>query len=372
MTRPRSALISLSDTSWYHCVSRCVRRAFLCGEDHFSGKSFEHRRGWIATRIKELAHIFAIDVAAYAVMSNHYHLVAHVERERALTWSDDEVLERWTQLFSGPQLVQRYLSPQRAQMGQAEVAMVLTFAKTYRERLHDLSWFMRVLNESLARQANAEDVCTGRFWEGRFKSQALLDEQALLAAMAYVDLNPVRAGMAETPETSDYTSIQERLGLAPAAVPVQGMDCRATLAMTQESAMTGGSEADATPRHREAEGRGDPLPQAPLMPFDATGRSTLAVPFGLQEYVELVEWTGRLVHPNKRGSIAENEPPILERIGVDGEAFIAMAASFLKEFGSAVGAPARLTDLCAQRQTRFLHGMRAARKVFGCRQRVVA
>lgn len=116
----------------------------------------------------------------------------------------------------------------------------------------------------------------------------------------------------------------------------------------------------------------EPLPQAPLMPFDATGRTPWAVPFGLQEYVELVEWTGRLVHPAKRGSIAENEPPILERIGVDGEAFIAMAASFLKEFGSAVGAPARLTDLCAQRQTRFLHGMRAARKVFGRRERLTA
>lgn len=142
-----------------------------------------------------LAHIFAIDVAAYAVMSNHYHLVAHIDRARALAWSTEEVLTRWTQLFTGPLLVVRYLSPARDQMGQAEMAMVREMAATYRARLHDLSWFMRVLNESLARQANAEDDCTGRFWEGRFKSQALLDEQALLAAMAYVDLNPVRAGM---------------------------------------------------------------------------------------------------------------------------------------------------------------------------------
>ena len=183
---PRSSLISLSDTAWYHCVSRCVRRAFLCGHDHHSGQDFEHRRGWIANRIKELANIFAIDVAAYAVMSNHYHVVVRIDSARAQAWSTEQVLRRWTQLFTGPLLVQRYLlSPGvRAAMGQGELEKVQEMAETYRTRLADLSWYMRVLNESLARQANAEDDCTGRFWEGRFKSQALLDEQALLAAMA--------------------------------------------------------------------------------------------------------------------------------------------------------------------------------------------
>ena len=248
------------------------------------------------------------------------------------------MLTRWTQLFTGPLLVVRYLSPARAEMGQAELAMVYEMAETYRARLHDLSWFMRVLNESLARQANAEDDCTGRFWEGRFKSQELLDEQALLSAMAYVDLNPVRAGMAETPETSDYTSIQERLGRAP-ALP-------ASL-----------PQASQAPQAQQA-------PQAPLMPFDATGRTAWAVPFALEDYVALVEWTGRAVHPQKRGLIPPNQPEILARIGIDGEAFIELSARFLKEFGSAVGKPALLVDLCVRRQTKFLHGMRAARKVF--------
>ncbi len=87
MPRARSQQVSLSDTPFYHCISRCVRRAFLCGEDVVTGKSFEHRRGWIEARILFLAKIFSIDVCAYAVMSNHLHLVLHVDDKQAKNWS---------------------------------------------------------------------------------------------------------------------------------------------------------------------------------------------------------------------------------------------------------------------------------------------
>ena len=110
MTQARSTLVSIDDTSWRHCVNHCVRRAFLCGEDHFSGQNYDHRRGWIADRMKQLTGVFAIDVAGYAVMSNHYHAVLRIDKGRALGWSTDEVLAHWTKLFSGPVLVQRYLT----------------------------------------------------------------------------------------------------------------------------------------------------------------------------------------------------------------------------------------------------------------------
>ena len=209
MTIARSQQIDLSITPYYHCVNRCVRRAFLCGEDSITGANYEHRREWIADKIKSLAEVFAIDVAAYAVMSNHYHVVLHVDQSGAEAWNSFEVIERWGELFSYPVMISRFLKGECSTS--AELKVVDEIVETWRTRLHDISWFMRLLNEYIARESNKEDKVTGRFWEGRFKSQALLDEQALITCMAYVDLNPIRADMAKTPETSDFTSIQERI-----------------------------------------------------------------------------------------------------------------------------------------------------------------
>src|SRR5690606_37486496 len=222
MTRARRELVSLDATPYYHCISRCERRAFLCGKDHASGRDFSHRRAWIVSRIKQLATVFAIDVAAYAVMSNHSHVVLRVDAERAGAWSREEVIDRWRTLFAGPLLVQRLVAGES--LHDAELAAVDSVVQTWRSRLADISWFMRCLNEYVARLANAEDGCTGRFWEGRFRCQALLDDTALLSCMAYVDLNPIRAGLANTPESSDFTSIQERLGIGGAGDPDRDAD----------------------------------------------------------------------------------------------------------------------------------------------------
>ena len=209
MTIPRRTLIDINSTPYYHCIARCVRRAFLCGVDSLTGNNYEHRKPWVVDRLKKLAGIFAIEVCPYAVMSNHYHVVLHIDTKTGERWSDREVCQRWTQLFVGPLLVQRFLSGDALDKTQRQ--RVTKYAKTYRQCLLDISWFMRCLNEYLARRANAEDDCKGRFWEGRFKSQALLDEAAVLSCMAYVDLNPVRAGLVDRPEASDFTSIQERI-----------------------------------------------------------------------------------------------------------------------------------------------------------------
>uniref|UniRef100_UPI003D0C2F67 transposase n=1 Tax=Gynuella sp. TaxID=2969146 RepID=UPI003D0C2F67 len=195
MTKPRNEQVSLDETSFYHCMVRCVRRAYLCGVDAETGENFDHRKQWLVSRLRFLSYIYAIDICAYAIMSNHYHVVLHVDQARAQSWSDDEVVERWLQLYNGDVLINRWLAI-RETMSPAELQAGSVTSSQWRERLCAISWFMRGVNETIARMANEEDNCKGRFWEGRFKSQALLDEGALLTCMAYVDLNPVRAGMA--------------------------------------------------------------------------------------------------------------------------------------------------------------------------------
>lgn len=362
MTMPRSSLISLPDTPWYHIVSRCVRRAFLCGEDRITGQNFEHRRGWIESRIQELAAIFAIDVAAYAVMSNHYHIVVRVDVERPQSWSPEEVLSRWSRLFTGPPLIQRYLSSERDEMSPELQNQVLDLVETYRERLYDLSWFMRVLNETIARRANAEDNCKGRFWEGRFKSQALLDDQALLSAMAYVDLNPIRAGLAETPEQCDFTSVKRR---------VRDLSADSMPSTKPASALQQGPSITSRARCRfdilRPDSQLQDLTTAPLMPFDPSQSVATAVPFAFADYLELVNYIGRALHPNKSGCIPDKTPALLERLEISLDGFIQHADHLLQEFSYAVGTPENLHHLASSRQHQYLRGISAAREMFECR-----
>ncbi|MCV2885045.1 transposase, partial [Aestuariibacter sp. AA17] len=125
MPTPRSKQISLSQTLYYHCVSRCVRRAYLCGKDALTGKSFEHRRGWVEKRLLFLAQVFCIDVCAYAVMSNHTHLVLRVNLDEANTLSDEQVLIRWHRIFKGTLLSQQYMRIEdRQQLTPAEIRQV--------------------------------------------------------------------------------------------------------------------------------------------------------------------------------------------------------------------------------------------------------
>ena len=204
MTYPRAHLVDLFNGGYYHCISRCVRRGWLCGEDSVTGKSYEHRKHWAESRILHLATCFSVELYGYAVMSNHYHLVLEVLPAQARAWADDEIAHRWLQISAK--------DPEN--IDEKKLAVLLANQDRIaelRKRLGDLSWFMRYLNEWLARKANQEDGCTGRFWEGRFKSFALLDESAVLASTAYVDLNPVRARITDNVACAPYTSVARRL-----------------------------------------------------------------------------------------------------------------------------------------------------------------
>lgn len=329
MTRARSTLVSASDTLYYHCVGRCVRRAFLCGKDPVSGKSFEHRKPRILERLKVLTDVFVIDLCAYALMSNHYHLVVRLAPERATALSDREVVERWRRLYAGPACVGRFLDG--AVLDAGESALLASCIARWRSRLTDLSWFMRCLNEYIARTSNLEDKCTGRFWEGRFKSQALLDEQALLTVMAYVDLNPVRAGIADSVAASDFTSGQQRLD--EAVEPQPGSDESPKPALLRFAQVL---------RQGEDEG----------------------LPFNLQDYLDLLDSTGRVVHPEKRGAIPATTPRLFSMLGLEPREWMKSVGELHARFRLFIGAPHRLSSLAEQRGWRWIRGQSAARRLY--------
>lgn len=290
MTLPRRILINPEATAYYHCVSRCVRRAFLCGKDSLTGYDFEHRRGWIESRLIFLADAFCIDVCAYAVMSNHYHLVLHINCDEVAALDDEAVIERWQML---------HRLPDWFEAADADEHRVVKAVALWRDRLVSISWFMKSLNEPLARLANKEDGCKGRFWEGRFKSQALLDEASVLKCMAYVDLNPIRAQMAATLEESDYTSIQARIeerdqSLAPLSDEVSGAFC---------------------------------------------------VPISKANYINLVDWTGRQIRPDKRGAIGLNDvglPPIIAQLRHEQTPWREELINFTRRYCRAIGSSTSL------------------------------
>jgi len=293
MTIARRQQVSLEHTPYYHCSTRCVRRAFLCGKDRYSGQNYDHRKEWLEQRFRYLSQVFAIDLLAYAVMSNHYHVVIRVNMERLATWSDDQVVQRWGMVFTVPQAVSA---------GQIEL---------WRQRLGSLSWYMRCLNEPMARLANREDGCKGRFWEGRFGCQALLDEAALMRCMVYVDLNPIRAGVCRSPESSDHTSVKARI--------------------------------ERQDRH--------------LAPFASDQSSqTDAIPLRQQDYLLLVDWTGRQLQSKKRGRIPAQLPPILDRLGIEHSLWLREMRYYGKWYYRAVGSMQVLQDYCQHLGQNWLKG----------------
>lgn len=332
MTRARKTLIALDSTSYYHICVRAVRRSFLCGKDDVSGKNFNHRRQWIEDELLRLSDIFAIQLSAFSIMSNHYHVLLRVEKSRADSWDAKTVVDRWHKLFKGSLQSQAFSKGETIEGG-AQTLLDSQVA-TWQQRLSDISWFMRVINEKIARLANAEDGCTGRFWEGRFKSQALLDEKALMACMAYIDLNPIRAQMAATPEESDHTSVKRRI----------------------EALQSQGRTHDVLAHQPKR-----------LEPFVGNLRREMpaGLPYRVKDYLELVDWTGRQIREDKRGFIGSDMPPMLDRLGIDPEHWLYLTQHYESSFKSLVGSVYEVKKACKQLGWKKSHSLSMCKALIG-------
>lgn len=307
MTKPRNQQIFPEETPYYHCISRCVRSTYLCGNDPVNNQSYEHRRGWVEDRLLFLSQVFSIDICAFAVMSNHTHIVLHIDQVKADCWDLDEVITRWHKLYKGTELTQRYVD--RGSVPAHRIDELHVTAKAYKLRLLSVSWFMKCLNEPIAIKANKEEGRTGKFWESRFTSQALLDEAALLTCMAYVDLNPIRAKIAELPETSDFTSIKRRVKAN----------------QTDDIALG-------------------------LMAFNGKESKDLydGIPFKLKQYLCLVDETGRHIREDKRGFIDDKVPSILARLNISAKHWLELTTSLETLFIGPIGKIDTLEDYCTQ------------------------
>ena len=305
----RAELVDPLVEGTYHCMNRCVRHAYLLGDDPITGKNYDHRKQWLEERIALLATIFGIDVLGYSIMSNHFHLILRNRPDVVAEWSDTEVAERWLRLCPlRKNRMGNALEPTDAELD--TIRNNPEQLNEIRRRLSDISWMMRMIAGPIARLANGEDQTDGRFWQGRYKCVKLCDPQALLACLAYVDLNPLRAGMAELPEECEFTSLKRRL----------------------ESYVTG----------TQPPGWLAPLEVKPLSPpfSSATGlrasdKGCLSI--SIEEYLELVDWTGRHLIKPGNASISSQAAPILDRLGITATGWLKLTGRFGQLFYRVAG-----------------------------------
>ena len=326
MTCPRHEIFKAEEVGFYHCVSRCVRRAFLCGYDKLTGASFEHRRSWIRDRLTGLSKVFCIDIAAYAVMENHLHTLIKNRPDYAAKLTPEDIAKRWRRLFP-----LRWENGRPAEPNDFEIHIITSdpmLVETYRERLCSISWLNRCLCEHIARRANGEDKCTGRFWEGRFKSQRVHDLAGFLACAIYIDLNPIRAGVSRTPEDSDYTSVQDRIRALRRA-PLQ---------------------------HQEL-----PVVSSypPLISIEEATENQVTT----KEYLSLVDATGRTIVDGK-GSIPSEYEDILVRLKINPKKWVDTATNYKHRFRRIVGPAQALIDAAQKAKKCWFHGVNAARVAF--------
>ena len=297
MTVARSQIVDPLLTPWYHCISHTVRGAFLLQS------ASEHRKRWIQQRLEELVAIFSLEVAGFAVLDTHLHLLVYIDLKRAKRWSKRDVLRRWARLCP-PRGPDRKPLPSIEKWVQSKLSDH-KFINTVRKRLVDLGWFMKSLKEPLARQANQEDGTHGAFWAARYQSIAVLDEEALLATCAYIDLNPLAAGCVKLPELARYTSLWVRVDW-----------CRRQGRLSDLQAARAGSALGA----QAARGMESGLWLCPL--DDRRGRGEARVGlldgFSLGSYLLLVDATSRLLRPGK-ARVGPEVTALLTRLGTTPE-----------------------------------------------------
>lgn len=314
----RSEVFSPDEIAIVHVMNRVVRRCFLLGTDPLTGKNYDHRKQWIEQLLERQARFFGIDLLCYSILSNHFHQILRSRPDVVKTWDDTEVARRW--LMICPIRKERNGEPCEPKENELNsIRNDRAKLKQIRSRLSDISWWMRLLCQKIAQRANAEDELTGKFWESRFRGVKILDEAGLLACAAYVELNPIRAAMAETLESTEHTSIRCRIdGLRiPPNAQRLADGFLAPLTIDEKHDKLG------------------PCPHRSGKRCSDKG----FLPMPLEKFLELVDWTGRQIATGKPGSIPHSTAAILERLQLEPQTWCSMVRDFGEMFYTVAGLP---------------------------------
>jgi hypothetical protein len=319
----RSEIFSPHDVSILHVIARVCRRCFLFGKDPLTGKTFDHRKAWIENQIKIQAANFGIDLLAFSLMSNHFHQVLRSRPDVVKTWDDSEVARRWLMICPKRKDDQgNAMQPTDSELD--KIRNSSCEVEKIRTRLSDVSWWMRILCQRIGMRANREDKEVGKFFQGRFKAVRLLDEEAILACSVYVDLNPIRAAIAESIEGSYYTSGKLRCESAKVEpVSADRPDAFLSPICIEESKTNNGSSC------KEGSKRCSDKGFLPLSSLD---------------YLQLLDLTARLNKTGSRGATPEELPPLLERLGLDVESWRGLTKDFGRMFSQVAGNPESISN----------------------------
>ena len=217
----RCKIVRLGEVGIYHCWSRVIQSEHLCGVDPVTGKDYDYRRKWIEDLLAYLASVFAGDVGTFNVLSNHHHAVVRPRPDLVGKWSDEEVALRWK--LAWPELVDGQWVREVFEQDLAELLVLPGKIPWIRQNLSSLSWLMARWKEPIARLCNAESSTSGHFWADRFGSRELLDESAVVACSAYVELNQLKAGMIDQMVDSRHAAIRHRIQAAQAREVAESM-----------------------------------------------------------------------------------------------------------------------------------------------------
>ena len=326
----RAEVFAADEVAIVHVMNRVVRRCFLLGDDPVTGKNYDHRKQWIDDQLVQQAKYFGLDLLCQAIMSNHFHLVLRSRPDVVAEWDDAEVARRWLMLCPAARDEHRQpIAPTEFELNQ--IRNNKEKLAEIRRRLSDISWWMRLLSQNIAQRANQDDGDVGKFWQARYRAVRLLDETAMLACAAYVDLNPIRAAMAETIEDSDYTSAQKRAGDLRSRGSADGIRVSGKAGQEDNPRLApGGSRGRRSARHLTPvdlkERTAKPGPDVHKGGCRCSNKGFL--PISTVQYLELLDWTARQVVQGKTGATPKHVPPLMQRLGLSEETWCSLVKDF--------------------------------------------